>query len=220
MAVITALQLHKRRRERVNVHLDGAGVPAFNLALNLAASLHTGQQLDEKAIRQLQGDDESARAVDQAARFLGRRPRSVAEVRRNLRQKGFADSAVSAALERMTGQGYLDDQAYARFWVEDRLRFRPMGRRALGHGLRQKGVAAEVIDATLAGLDSADAARRAAHKQLRRWRQRPRAELRNKLWAFLQRRGFESDLCREVVDEILAEFNEGGRAFLATTHEE
>ena len=120
----------------------------------------------------------------------------------------------------MTQQGYLDDQEFARFWVEDRLRFRPMGRRALNHGLRQKGVAAEVIDATLAGLDSADTARRAAHNQFRRWRNRPREELRNKLWAFLQRRGFESDLCREVVDEILAEFGEGERTFLANMPEE
>ena len=218
MAVITALQLHRRRRERVNVYLDGAH--AFSLTLTLAASLQTGQQLDAAGIAQLQDADERARAIDQAARFLGRRPRSVAEVRRKLQQKGFADGASAAALDHMTQQGYLDDHTFARFWVEDRLRFRPMGQRALRYGLRQKGVDAEVIEAALAGLDSAAAARRAAHNQLRRWRQLTHDELRRKLWAFLQRRGFAGDLCREVVEEILADPADGEAAFRANMHEE
>ncbi len=218
MAVITALQLHRRRRERVNVYLDGAH--AFSLSLTLAASLQTGQQLDATGIAQLQDADERARAIDQAARFLGRRPRSVAEVRRQLQQKGFAEGAVTAALEHMTEQGYLDDHAFARFWVEDRLRFRPMGQRALRYGLRQKGVDAEVIETALASLDSAEAARRAARNQLRRWRQLTHEELRHKLWAFLQRRGFEGDLCREVVAEILTDPAAGEPAFRACMHEE
>lgn len=208
MATVTALQAKKRRRERVDVALDGER--AFSLAPTLAAGLHVGQQLDAAAIDRLQAEDEVARAVDQAARFLGHRPRSVAEVRRNLRQKGYSDDSIARTLDRMTAQDWLDDLAFARFWVEDRLRFRPMGRRALAHGLRQKGVAPELVETVLAEVDEPAAARRAAASQLRRWRGRPRGELRPKLWGFLQRRGFASDLCHEVVTETLTANGAGG----------
>lgn len=218
MATITALKASKRRRERVDVLLDGGR--SFTLALTLAAGLRVGQQLDDAQIDRLQADDAIARAVDQAARFLGHRPRSVAEVRRNLRQKGFADPAVAAALERMSDQGWLDDLDFARFWVEDRLRFRPMGRRALVHGLRQKGVAMEIIETALANLDGLDAARRAARDRLRRWRSLTQPELRRRLWAFLQRRGFEGDLCHQVVEEILTEVREDEPAFPPGRQEE
>lgn len=218
MATITALQASKRRRRRVEVLLDDG--PAFSLALTLAAGLRVGQQLDLAAIERLQAEDQIARALDRAARFLARRPRSVAEVRRNLRQKGFADPAVAAALQRCSDRGWLDDLDFARFWVEDRLRFRPMGRRALAHGLRQKGVAPETIETALADLDGLDAARRAARDRLRRWRGLTRPELRRRLWAFLQRRGFESDLCRQVVQEILSEVGDAQAPIPDDMHEE
>ncbi|MCE2488386.1 MAG: RecX family transcriptional regulator [Anaerolineae bacterium] len=218
MATITALQADKRKRDRVDVFLNGER--AFSLASSLAAGLGTGQPLDDATIARLQQEDEVARAVDQAARFLGYRPRSVAEAGRNLRRKGFTDGAISAALERMTQQGWLDDLAFARFWVEDRLRFRPMGRRALAYELRQKGVEQEIIETALVDMDSLDAARRAARRSLRRWRGLTRLEMRRKLWAFLQRRGFEGDLCHQVVEELLTGDGEDETTFPADRHEE
>jgi len=218
MPQIIALQAHKRRRARVQVALDDGG--SFSLAPLLAARLHLGQPLDATQIAQLQAEDESTRAVEQAARFLGRRPHSAAELRHKLRQKDFAEDAITAALERMRQQGYVDDQAFARFWVEDRLRFRPMGLRALRHGLRQKGVAAAVIEAALADVDSADAAWRAARSRLRRLRHLAPEAQRNKLWAFLQRRGFAADLCHEVVAGVLAESGECESVRHSDGHEE
>ncbi|MCY3719960.1 MAG: RecX family transcriptional regulator [Anaerolineaceae bacterium] len=218
MATITALQADKRKRDRVDVILDGDR--AFSLALTLAAGLGVGQPLDEAAIARLQQEDEVLRAIDKAARFLGYRPRSVAEVRRNLGRKGFTDAAIAAALERMTQQGWLDDFAFARFWVEDRLRFRPMGRRALSYELRQKGVATEIIERALVDVDSLDAARRAARRSLRRRRGESPEKLRRKLWDSLQRRGFEADLCREVVEELVTEAREDEEAFPASRQED
>ena len=216
MATITALQAGKRKR--VAVLLDDG--PSFTLALTLAAGLRVSQQLDLAEIERLQTEDAIARALDQAARFLARRPRSVAEVRRNLLQKGFAEPAVSAALQRCGEQGWLNDLDFARFWVEDRLRFRPMGRRALAHGLRQKGVEPETIETALADLDGLDAARRAARDRLRRWRDLTQPEVKRRLWAFLQRRGFGGDLCHQVVQEILTDDGEGQPAIPAARHEE
>ena len=54
-----------------------------------------------------------------------------------------------APSQRMTELGFLDDEAFARNWVESRDRGRPRGERALKIELRRKGVGQDVVEATL-----------------------------------------------------------------------
>ena len=88
-------------------------------------------------------------AYEDAIRFLGPRARSVAEIRRQLRGKQHDEVAIDGAIERLRANGHLDDVAFARYWLEQRERFRPKGDRALVSELLQKGVAREAIDAVL-----------------------------------------------------------------------
>jgi SOS response regulatory protein OraA/RecX len=88
--------------------------------------------------------------LDAAARFLEARSRSVAEVRRRLVTAGYQSELVELAISRLVQQGYLDDDAFARAWVESRDRARPRGERALRTELIQKGIARETIETVLA----------------------------------------------------------------------
>jgi SOS response regulatory protein OraA/RecX len=88
--------------------------------------------------------------LDAAARFLEARSRSVAEVRRRLATAGYRHELVDEAIARLVQQGYLDDEAFARAWVDSRDRARPRGERALRTELIQKGIAREIIDVVLA----------------------------------------------------------------------
>jgi len=179
---ITALEVQKRSPERVNVYLDGEF--AFGLPILDAAQLRKGQVLSEQEIAALREIDSVARALDQAVRLLARRPYSTAEIRRHLETKQVAPPVVEEVLDRLARLGYIDDRAFAQYWVENRERFRPRGPRALLYELRQKGVPKDTIDAVLAGLDVDGSARRAAQEQVRRWRGLNRQEFRNKLGAF------------------------------------
>ena len=91
-----------------------------------------------------------AEVLDAAARFLEARSRSVAEVRRRLVGSGYQAELVERAIARLVQQGYLDDDAFTRAWVESRDRARPRGERALRLELIQKGIAREIIDGVLA----------------------------------------------------------------------
>jgi SOS response regulatory protein OraA/RecX len=88
--------------------------------------------------------------LDAAARFLEARSRSVAEVRRRLVTAGYQSELVELAISRLVQQGYLDDDAFARAWVESRDRAHPRGERALRMELIQKGIAREIIAVVLA----------------------------------------------------------------------
>lgn len=200
---ITALEIQKRNKERVNVYLDGEYV--FSLEAMKAAALRKGQTLTEAEVDALRGEDEVARAVETAARFLAYRPRSVAEVRRNLVEKDTPDEIIDAALQRLHDMRYLDDHAFAVFWVENRSQFKPLSPRALRYELRQKGVEDSIVNDVLANVDPQNTAYRAAQSQVRRLQNSTIDVFRHKLDVFLQRRGFSHAAARDVIEQLIEE---------------
>lgn len=213
MPVVTAVEVQKRSKERVNIYLDGAY--AFSLNIVDAASLRTGQTLSDSDIAALRGEDAVVLAVDSAARFLGYRPRSVSEVRRNLKDKEFDAGIIDAAIERLERMGYLDDTAFARYWVENRTQFKPLGSSALRFELRQKGVSDAVIQHALADLNDQHGARQAAEPLLRRMRSTDRRAARQKLSTTLARRGFAFEDVRAALDELFQDVETDDETFFA-----
>lgn len=200
---ITALKFQRRNKNRVNVYLDGEF--AFGLAAIEAARLRVGQTLSDDDMIRLQMKDEIERAHERALNFLSYRPRSEAEVRRNLREKDVEDEVIAAVVERLMHADLLDDREFARYWVENRARFNPRGFRGLRYELRQKGVADDVIDDALATFDVQAAARKAAEAGARRLSDADPRDFRRKLLAYLSRRGFSYAVSKPLVQEKLEE---------------
>jgi len=207
--VITALKVQSRNKERVNVYIDGRF--AFGLAAIEAIRLRSGQQLSDDEIASLQGRDQAHQVQESALRFLDYRPRSVHEVRRHLQSKGNTPQVIDEVIERLTDVGLLDDQAFARYWLENRSDFRPRGERALRQELRQKGVPPDIIDQTLSeGHNEDEAAYRAAVAQARKVRVADPGEFRRKVEAHLVRRGFSYDAAREATARAWRELHMEG----------
>jgi regulatory protein len=200
---ITALEVQKRNKERVNVYIDGDF--AFALSLMEAARLRKGQSLSDTEINALRDEDKIIQAVESAIRFIAFRPRSIQEVRRNLAEKDFSQEVIDSALERLSAKGYVDDQAFARFWIENRESFKPLSPAALRQELQQKGVTSDVIREVLSAVDEEEAAYRAAAGQARRLRATSQREFKQKIASFLQRRGFSYSTTRTVTKRLIEE---------------
>jgi regulatory protein len=203
---ITALKFQQRNQERVSVYLDGEY--AFGLAATEAAHLRKGQTLSDGQIAALQAQDDRQRAFDQAVRFLSYRPRSRAEVERYLRDKKMAADVIADVVARLEQADYLNDEAFARFWVENRAQFRPRSRRALQYELRQKGVSSQAIDQVLdEAQDDEAAAWGAVEGRLARWAGLPRDALRQKLAGHLSRRGFNYEIISTIFERACQALN-------------
>jgi len=140
-------------------------------------------------------------------RFLEVRPRSVGEVRRRLTGAGYRTELVESAIARLIELGILDDEAFARAWIESRDRARPRGEHALRRELRLKDVSAETArtvleerrergaDAPGSGDADEDAARRlvARHAAALARVADPRAR-RQRIYALIVRHGFSPDI--------------------------
>lgn len=203
MGIVTAIEVQKRNQDRANIYIDGEY--AFSLSLIEAARLRKGQVLADVDVAALRDDDAVQKAVDSAARFLSYRPRSREEVRRNLMDKGIPAPVVEAALARLTTMGYLDDDAFARYWAQNRGEFKPLSPRALRVELKQKGVPDEIIGSVLAELDADSLAYQAAFAQARKLRQPTLPVFRKKIGDLLRRRGFSYSTIRDVVERLREE---------------
>nr|HID14729.1 RecX family transcriptional regulator [Anaerolineae bacterium] len=198
---ITALRFQKRNKNRVNVYLDGQF--AFGLTAIEAAHLRVGQTLSDDDVARLRMQDEVERAYERALNYLSYRPRSEAEVRRNLRKKNVEDEIIKTVVERLTRAGLLNDREFARYWVENRLQFNPRGARALRHELWEKGVPAPIIADTLVDFDEETAARKAAEAGARRLAHLEPRDFRRRLGAYLARRGFSYAVIEPLLEEML-----------------
>jgi regulatory protein len=203
---ITLLQMQKRNKERVNVFLDGEY--AFAVPLNAALTLKKGQRLSAAQVEEFRQDGEIDLAFQRSVRYLGMRPRSSAEIITYLKRKEYDEAIVEVVVRRLHEHGYLDDEAFARFWVENRNRFRPRGAQALRYELRQKGVERDTIDATLEEQDDDAAAWTAVEGRISRWEELDKFEFEQKLMAFLARRGFRFDVCRRTAAQAWEQLQE------------
>ena len=111
-------------------------------------------------------------------------------------------------ISRLQQRGYIDDEAFARFWVENRNRFRPKGAQALRFELRQKGVERETIDTALDEQDEDSTAWAALEGKVTRWADLEKFEFEQKAMAFLARRGFRYDVCRRAATRAWEELQE------------
>jgi len=201
---ITAIEVQARNPQRVNVFLDGVFALALSLEVATRANLRREMTLSDQDIADLEAGETWQKTYDATLNYLSFRPRSEDEVRRYLGRRQAPNSIILRVIARLKESGLLDDQAFARFWVENRAAFSPRGSRALRSELRSKGIDAEVIAESVSGDDSA-AAYEAGARKVRTLRAADRETFRRKLFSFLQRRGFSYETSRETVDRLWRE---------------
>jgi regulatory protein len=167
--------------------------------------------------------DDPAIVLNVAARYLELRSRSVGEMRRYLSGAGYRDGLVEGAITRLLDMGMLNDDTFARAWVESRFRSRPRSTRVLRQELARKGIDRGVIDVTLGELEDAQrepsagrlepgrsADEQAADRLLARrasalGREKDLRVRRGRAYALLARNGFDPEVCRQAVNRFLAE---------------
>jgi regulatory protein len=204
---ITALNAQARHADRVNLMIDGEFALGLSGAIVLEQGLYVGQTLSEAELLRLRGLEEIAKATESALRLVTHRARTEVELRRRLARNGFSPEAITATIERMHEWRYLDDEDFARRFVESREGHRPRSASMIRRELVGKGVDAETAGQVVAEaeIDDESIARDLAHKWLSQHAREAEEVRRRKLIGFLQRRGFGWDVIRHVLDDEVAE---------------
>ncbi|MBW8009810.1 MAG: hypothetical protein FVQ83_01030 [Chloroflexi bacterium] len=200
---ITALRTQKRNSQRVNVHLDGKF--AFGLNRVVAGWLQVGDELNQEKIKELQDKDAAEIAYQRAVNFLSYRPRSETEVIGNLRKHKTPDEQIEKVIDRLKRSNLVNDEEFARLWVDNRSDFRPRGGYALRMELLRKGLSEDIIAAAIENINESELAYQAALKRSRTLVNLEWKDFRKKLSGFLSRRGFNYETTSLTVKKVWEE---------------
>ncbi len=203
---ITAIE--KQPRRRANICVDGRPALVVSLEVLAQAGLRQGDELTEARLEELRQAEARHATLASAMRLLAYRPRSEGEMRQRLARGGAPPAVVDETIARLRDLSLVDDEAFARSWVESRDQTSPRGRRLLASELRAKGLARQTVKESLAGLDEEDAAYRAGARRARSLTALPYAEFRHRLGDYLLRRGFGYETVSAAVSRL---WQEAGR---------
>jgi regulatory protein len=168
----------------------------------LATELGINQFLTDQEIQGLKSKETEYKLYQSAVRLLSVRPRSEAELRRSFQKKKAPLDLQDKVITRLIEEGLIDDWVFAETWVENRLAFRPRGKRALKAELLQKGVSRQITAEAIESIDEEAAAVKAAEKASRRFIGLSYQDYKRKLFGYLSRRGFPYDLIYQMIDRF------------------
>lgn len=212
---ITAITAQVANRDRVNVSIDGKYKLSLDILQVTELGVKVGRELDEAELAELEQESQFGKLYTRALEYCMMRPHSVKEVRDYLYRKtlarrykskktgeikdqaGVSQSIANRVLDRLVEKGYLNDEDFTRYWLENRSLTKGASRRKLVAELRTKGVDGAIINQQLATSDRQDSQeiQKIIAKKARHYTDQ------QKLVAYLARQGFSY----EDIQRALAE---------------
>lgn len=151
------------------------------------------------------------KALNFAIKALSRRSHTANELKIKLLRNGYSEEVSKEVINYCQERHYIDDVEYARQWIRDRLRFKPRGKKLIFQELRQKGVAASIIQAILDDLLSSEEELNLAvellRKKISKISKGDGLDERKKmqLYRFLVSKGFNSETINKAMGLALKE---------------
>ena len=159
------------------------------------------------SLADLQAEADPAQAARTIVlRRLTSAPRTYAQLRDGLLERGFEMSVITEVLDRYVEVGLVNDAEFAEMWVRSRHSIRGNARSVLRRELRDKGVPTDEAEAALATITDEAERERAGDLVRRKLASTSRLEHQarvRRLTSMLARRGYPPGICFGVVKEVL-----------------
>ncbi|WP_179395104.1 recombination regulator RecX [Lacticaseibacillus absianus] len=214
MKIITAITTQKRKG-RYNIFVDGQYAFPVSESTLIRFMLTKGMALPAALEQTIKTAEVEATANSLALDYLSHQMRTVQEVRQRLLQENLPEAAIAPVVARLQALHYLDDAKLADAFVRDDLLMGERGPKQVSARLREKGVAASVIEDALAGVKTSEwlaVAGRVAEKAARRNARRAFNDQRQKIRLALTQKGFTREQTEAALAALTLTKDEAGEA--------
>lgn len=203
MSIITSITAQKNQK-RVNIFLDGEYSFSLDLDNFGQLGLKVGKELNQEEIDEIIKKSEFQKAFDKTLNFAMRRPRSNKEIKDYFRRKEIDISIHQNIIDRLIRLELLDDQKFAKWWVEQRLQFKNKSKKDITFELRQKGLDSQIIKNVLddSEIDELKIAKVLISKKEYKWQKYDEKTRKQKISQYLAGKGFNWDIINSAVDLI------------------
>lgn len=167
--IITGITAQQKDKNRVNVMVDGKYRFSLDIFQYADLGIKVGKEYTDEELTLLETESQFGKVYARALEYCLMRPHSAREVRdylyrktRDTRtktggvKKGVAPEITQRVFERLVGKGYIDDEKFARYWVENRSLTKGASHRKLQSELQAKGVDSAIIARHLAESSRSD----------------------------------------------------------------
>lgn len=210
---ITKIEIQKRNPKRVSIYLDGRFALGIDLQTAHELGLRQGLELSQSQLQKVTLAVERSKAKNFALDFIGYRARSVWEVSQRLKKRGHSQSVIDQVIRELRQSDLLDDVQFAAQWAQSRVATKPLGELLLRRELKLKGISDEIVEKTIAETFGQVSQKKLAANLLKaRWERYlalDEMKAKQRMAAFLLRRGFPRGVVWEVVEQALREGKKG-----------
>ena len=137
--------------------------------------------------------------MDAAYRYLNYRPRSEAEIKHRLHQCGFDTEVIEKTTAKLKEQNLIDDYAFAQFWKDNRLSFKPKSKRLIAKELSDKKVSREIVEQVTSDIDDMGNACELGRRRMRLLAHLDYPDFQRRLSNYLGYRGFSYEVIRRTI---------------------
>lgn len=205
--LVTAIKPAIKTENRVNVFINNKF--DFSLEISQVIDLHlkVGSRLTIKELNDCRRASEFGKLYCNTLEYVLIRPRSIKEVRDHLKDRRkkreilklplYTDQDIEEIIARLIKKGYLDDEKFAKFFIENRNVKKGISRKKLGMELKKKGVSCDIIEKSLINSERSDAEeiQKIIVKKAKKYDT-------EKLIAYLVRQGFDYQQSKDAVLEM------------------
>lgn len=202
---VTKIEQQKNNKDRWSIFLDGEFAFGINGEEVLAFKLYTGKDINPEELKKMIIEKDYSKAKDIALNFLSYRARSEKELRNKLISKEYDEEIIDRVVDFLKKYEYINDEKFAKSYIRDRIRLKPVGRKKLFYDLRQKGIKSGIIDHVLDNMDlnEVNNAEKLIKKKISN-RDELDLKKKQKIYQFLLGKGFSYDTIRKAFEMFLA----------------
>lgn len=197
----------KRNKKSYSLVVGEEVIKNVNVDVALSYSLQVGE-MDSDKFKEFIKENDRQNAKSYLYNMIARKARTTKEAKDRLYEKGYHKDAVDYAIASVSSYGYLDDEEYAKNYVENAMRSK--GGYRVRRELQLKGVSDESIAEALLEMDSDsefDSAYELAKKYLKS-KDVTDEKVKEKLFRYLVSRGYGYDSVKKVMRKVGAEIDD------------
>lgn len=205
--LITKIEVQKNHKNYFNLYSEE---DVYLFSVTEETLLHFGisknKEFSDKELESIHFYDQKMRCVNQAYRYLTRRPHLNSELKRKLTAKKFSNLIIDQTLEYLNKKKYMDDAAFIKMFMQEQINLKKSGPLIIKKKLLEKGAHTSEIDAVLSDGYPVELqlnnAKKLFQNKIRAFREKDEKKVKEKMYRFLQQKGFTWP----IIEQIFAEY--------------
>ncbi len=208
--IITKIEKQKNKEKRYSIFIDNQfafGIDEIDL---IYYKLKENESLDEDKYNYILNKLLLKRAKDKALKYLSYKMRSKKQVIEKLEQYDFPPNVINKVIKVLEKYNYINDEDFAKAFIKDKLNLKGYGVFKIKYDLKILGIDEQIFEKYLYNDSFIDEEKKAKDLLIKKLKSKNIEDLqykeKQKIYAYLARRGFSYDSINKAFNGLLEDF--------------